>query len=135
MSLGVAHGASCTLRLGVDVLRRGRSKADKEAHAHGLNENSEHRDQVQHLARDPSRKRRGTLRRTGGTCRGCSSLVSAVARVAVERVRTTCTLPDMRSTWFWIMSNPAIVAGSPAIRLYQGEFCSIKALLGACLGL
>ena len=36
--------------------------------------------------------------------------------IAVERVGTACTLPDSRSAWFWIMSKPAEVVGSPAIQ-------------------
>jgi hypothetical protein len=41
---------------------------------------------------------------------------AASAAVAVARVGTACTLPESRSTWFWIMSNPAAVVGSPAIQ-------------------
>ena len=43
-------------------------------------------------------------------------MAAASAAVAVERVGTACTLPDSRSTWFWIMSKPAAVVGSPAIQ-------------------
>jgi hypothetical protein len=38
-----------------------------------------------------------------------------LAAVTVARVGTACTLPESRYTWFWIMSNPAAVVGSPAI--------------------
>ena len=43
-------------------------------------------------------------------------ITAASVAVAVERVGTACTLPDSRSTWFWIMSKPAAVVGSPAIQ-------------------
>jgi hypothetical protein len=41
-------------------------------------------------------------------------IAAASAAVAVERVGTACTMPDRRSTWFWIMSKPA--AASSAAR-------------------
>jgi hypothetical protein len=41
---------------------------------------------------------------------------AASAAVAVARVGTACTLPDSRSTWFCIMSNPPAVVGSSAIQ-------------------
>jgi hypothetical protein len=43
-------------------------------------------------------------------------MAAASAAVAVARVGTACTLPDRRSTWFWILSNPAAVVGNPAIQ-------------------
>ena len=43
-------------------------------------------------------------------------IAAASVAVAVERDGTACTLPDSRSTWFWIMSKPAAVVGSPAIQ-------------------
>jgi hypothetical protein len=43
-------------------------------------------------------------------------MAAASAAVAVARVGTAWTLPDKRSTWFWIMSNPAAVVGNPAIQ-------------------
>ena len=41
-------------------------------------------------------------------------IAAASAAVTVERVGTACTLPDSRSTWFWIMSQPAAIVGGPA---------------------
>jgi hypothetical protein len=47
-------------------------------------------------------------------------MAAASATVAVARVGTACqctvTLPDKRSAWSWIKSNPAAVIGSPAIQ-------------------
>jgi hypothetical protein len=43
-------------------------------------------------------------------------MAAASAAVAAARVGTACTLPESRSTWFWIMSNPASVVGSPAMQ-------------------
>ena len=49
--------------------------------------------------------------------RHMSRMISAASSaVAVERVGTACTLQDSRSTWFWMMSNPAAGVGRPAIQ-------------------
>ena len=42
-------------------------------------------------------------------------MAAASVAVAVERVGTSCTLPDSRSTWLCIVSTLAAVVGSPAI--------------------
>jgi hypothetical protein len=43
-------------------------------------------------------------------------IAAASTAVSVARVGTVCTLPESMSTWFWIMSKPAAVVGSPAIQ-------------------
>ena len=43
-------------------------------------------------------------------------IAAASVKIAVESVGTACTSHDSSSTWFWIMSKPAVVVGSPAIQ-------------------
>jgi hypothetical protein len=43
-------------------------------------------------------------------------IAAASTAVSGARVGTVCTLPESMSTWFWIMSKPAAVVGSPAIQ-------------------
>ena len=127
----VADDAAGPLRLGVGALVVGR--ADDEAQAHALDIARNTSLSLVNLATKLASwsTTRASAKPTPDPAdrRQMSRMITAASAVAVavERVGTACTLPDRRSTGFWITSKPATVVGNPAIQSFH---CAATAAAG-----